>query len=61
MNKSEIKTQAKWLVAHNGPMNVLEFGEELVAGYPSWNAEEAAAIQLEAMIQADRVLDFLKL
>ena len=64
MNKTEIKTAAKELVADKGAYPVLEFGGEFledVAWVNGWTPEDVEAIVIEANKQAERVLVFLGL
>lgn len=58
MTRTEIKREAKEMVAWKGPHNVLEFGDE-IAGEMMIPKEYREEIVQEAVNQANRVLDFL--
>ena len=62
MKRREIIRAAKMMVIYHGPSNVLEFGEELFDNntnrdMPEWPHKEE--IIAEAVIQAERIYDFL--
>jgi hypothetical protein len=62
LTRAQILDEAKKLVLHHGPSNVLEFGIEYVrdeASVHRWSEEDITAVDVEAMKQAHRVYAFL--
>lgn len=59
MKRSEVKRAAKNLVAWKGPDNVMEFADEMVTEDPDVPRECRQVVADEAVVQAQRVLDFL--